>query len=85
MKCHNGPQTWTDSLEKPLTPRKLDIRFGRNIRSLNRVGLIMTVAKDMSIRKLDLLGIKEVRGDRGGTEPAGEIYFSMERGMRIMN
>jgi hypothetical protein len=45
----------------------------------------MTLAKDMSIYKLDLLCIKEVRWDRGGTEPAGEIHFSMERGMSIMN
>jgi hypothetical protein len=44
----------------------------------------MTVAKDMLIYKLDLVGIKEVRRNRGGTEPAGEIRFSMESGMRIM-
>jgi hypothetical protein len=45
----------------------------------------MTVAKDMSIHKLDLVGVKEVTLDRGGTKPAGKIHFSMKRGMRIMN
>jgi hypothetical protein len=31
------------------------------------------------------VGIQEVRWDWGGTEPAGEYKFSMERGMKIMN
>jgi hypothetical protein len=37
----------------------------------------MTVAKDMSVHKLDLVGIKEVRWGRGGTKPAAKIHFSM--------
>jgi hypothetical protein len=45
----------------------------------------MTIAKGISKYKLDLVGMQEVRWDSGGTEPGGEIYFSMERGMRIMN
>jgi hypothetical protein len=48
----------------------------------------MTVAKEISKYKLYLVGIQEVRWDRGGTEPVGKyeyIHFRMERGMRIMN
>jgi hypothetical protein len=43
-----------------------------NVRSLYRAGSLMTVAKETSKYKLDLVGIQEVRWDRGGTEPAGE-------------
>jgi hypothetical protein len=45
----------------------------------------MAVAEEISKNKLDLVGVQEVRWDRGGTEPAGEyIHISMESGMRIM-
>jgi hypothetical protein len=45
----------------------------------------MTVAKEISKYKLDLVGVQEVRWDGGGTELAGEYTFFSERGMRIMN
>jgi hypothetical protein len=47
----------------------------------------MTVAKAISKYKLvELLGVQEVRWNRGGIEPEGEyVHYSMERGMRIMN
>jgi hypothetical protein len=32
----------------------------------------MTVAKEISKYKSDLVGVQEVKWDRGGTEPAGE-------------
>jgi hypothetical protein len=47
--------------------------FGRlNARSLQRADLLMTVAKERSKYKLDLVEIQEVRWDKGGTESAGE-------------
>jgi exonuclease III len=50
----------------------MDMRFGTwNIRSLYRAGLLMTVAKEISKCKLDLVVVQEVRWDRGGTEPTG--------------
>jgi hypothetical protein len=39
-----------------------------------------TVAKQLSKYKLDLVGVKEVRWDRGGTEPAGEYTFLYGKG-----
>jgi hypothetical protein len=39
----------------------------------------MRVAKELSKYKLDLVRVQEIRWDRGGTEPAGEYTFSMER------
>jgi hypothetical protein len=45
----------------------------------------MTVAKEILKYKSHLLGVQEVRWDRGSTEPAGKYTFTMGRGMRIMN
>jgi hypothetical protein len=45
----------------------------------------MTVVKDLSKRKLDLVGVQEVRCEDSGTEPAGGYTFSGEREMRITN
>jgi hypothetical protein len=41
-------------------------------------GSLMTVAKEVSTYKLDLVGLK-VRWDRGGTEPVGEYTFFYRR------
>jgi hypothetical protein len=35
----------------------------------------MTVAKEISEYKLDLVGVQEARWDRVGTEPAGEYTY----------
>jgi hypothetical protein len=40
----------------------------------------MTIAKEILKYKLDLLGVQEVRWDRGGTEPAGEYTFLCVKG-----
>jgi exonuclease III len=64
----------------------MDMRFGTwNVRSLYKAGSLMTLEKGLSKCKFDLVGLQEVRWDRGGTEPAGEYTFSMERGMRNVN
>jgi hypothetical protein len=40
----------------------------------------MTVASKISKYKLDLVGVQEVRWDRGGTAPAGEYTFFYGKG-----
>jgi hypothetical protein len=40
----------------------------------------MTVAREMSKYTLDLVGVQEVRWDRGGTEPAGDYAFFYGKG-----
>jgi hypothetical protein len=53
----------------------MDMRFGLwNVRGLYRTGCPMTVSKELSKHKLDLVGVK-VRWEGGGTEPAGEYRF----------
>jgi hypothetical protein len=43
-------------------------------------GSIRTVAEEISTCKLDLVGLHEVRWDRGGTKPAGEYTFLYGKG-----
>jgi hypothetical protein len=52
------------------------MRFGTwNVRNLYRAGSLITVAKERYKYKLDLVGVKEVRWYRGGTEPSGEYTY----------
>jgi hypothetical protein len=59
----------------------MDMRFGLwNVRSMYRVGSLMTVSKELAGYKLDLVGVQEVRWEGGGTEPAGEYTFLCGKG-----
>jgi hypothetical protein len=49
------------------------------MKSLYRAGSLMTVTIELSKYNLDLVGVKEVKLDRGGTEPAGEYTVSCGR------
>jgi exonuclease III len=54
----------------------MDMRFGTwNVRSLYRAGSLMTVAKEVSKYKLDLVGVQEFRWETGGTVPPGKYTF----------
>jgi hypothetical protein len=54
----------------------MDMRFGlRNIRSFFRASSLMTVSRELSKYKLDLVGVQEVRWEGGVTEPEGEYTF----------
>jgi hypothetical protein len=57
------------------------MRFGMwNVSSLCRAGLLMTVAKEISKYKLDLVGLQEARWDRVGAKPTGEYTFFYGKG-----
>jgi hypothetical protein len=47
---------------------------------LYRVGSLMTVSRELSKYKLDLMGVREFRWEGGGTEPAGEYTFFYGKG-----
>jgi hypothetical protein len=54
----------------------MDMGFGTwNARSMYRAGVRGVVREEISKYKLDLVGVQEVRWDRGGTEPAGQYIF----------
>jgi exonuclease III len=56
--------------------RKMNMRFGTwNIRSLYRSGSFKTIARELGKYKLDLVGVKEVRWDKGSTEWAEDYTF----------
>jgi hypothetical protein len=61
-----------------------DMGFGTwNIGSLYRVCSLVSVSKELSKYKLDLVGV-QVTWEGSGIEPAGEYSFSTEREMRIL-
>jgi len=52
------------------------MRFGTlNVRSLYRSGFLTAVAMELARYKLDLVGVQEVRWDKGGTVRAGDYNF----------
>jgi exonuclease III len=57
------------------------MKFGTwNVRSLYKARSLVTVSKELSKYKLDLVGMQEARWDGGGTEPAGEYKFFYGKG-----
>ena len=74
------PRTWTDTLVRP-KQRKRDIRFGTwNVRNLYRVGSLAAATRKLARYKLDLVGVQEVRWDKGGTVRAGDYNFFYGKG-----
>jgi hypothetical protein len=62
------------------------MRFGTwNVRSLYMSGSLMTVVRELARYKLYLVGVQEVRWDKGGTVRAGIILLYMEREMKVIN
>ena len=67
--------------------RKRDMRFDTwNVRSLYRAGSLTAAARELARCKLDLVGVQEVRWDKGGTVRAGDSnFFSVEKETKIIN
>jgi hypothetical protein len=60
------PWKWTHSVAQPKR-RKMYMRFGTsNVRSLYRAGSLKTVARELGKYKLDLVGVLDVRWEKGG-------------------
>jgi hypothetical protein len=51
-----------------------------NVRGLYRAGSLKAVAKELARYKLDLVGVQEVRWDKGGTLRAGDYNFFYGKG-----
>jgi hypothetical protein len=57
------------------------MRFGLwNVRSLYRASSLVRVSRKLARYKLELVGVKEVRWEGGGTEPAEEYTFCYRKG-----
>jgi len=60
---------------------KRDLRLGTwNVRSLYRAGSLKAGAREVARYKLDLMGVQEVRWDKGGTVRAGDYNFFYGKG-----
>jgi hypothetical protein len=42
-----------------------------------RLGSLKSVARELAKYDLDLVGVEEVRWDKGGIEPANYIFFDL--------
>jgi len=51
-----------------------------NVRSLYRAGSLTAVTRELAKYKLDLVGVQEVRWDKGGTVRAGDYNFFYGKG-----
>jgi len=61
--------------------RKRDIVSGTwNVESLYRAGSLTAVTRELARYKLDLVGVQEVRWDKGGTVRAGDYNFFYGKG-----
>ena len=63
------------------------MRFGTwNVMSVYRSGsLITAAARELTRYKLDLVGVQEVRWDKGDTVRAGDCNLFMEKETKIIN
>jgi hypothetical protein len=81
MKSHKQPWILTDSLHEQLKRQNMDMRLGTwKIQSLYRAHSLMTVSREVSRYRLDLVGVQEVRREGSGTVPAGEYTFLYGKG-----
>jgi hypothetical protein len=69
----------------------MDMRFGMwNIRSLYRANFLMTVSRDLSTYRLDLVGVQEVRweGNENDESSTGFLYiresYQQLRGLSLL-
>ena len=57
------------------------MRFGAwNVRSLCRAGSFTAAARELARCKLDLVGVQEVKCDKGGRIRAGDYHFFYGKG-----
>jgi hypothetical protein len=70
-----------DSLDKLSKLRNIYVIFDtRNMKTLYRAGLLITVSGVIFKYKLGLMRLQEVRWNRGGTESTGECLFFYTKG-----
>ena len=61
--------------------RKRDILLGTwNVRSLYKAGSLSAAARELARYKLDLVGVQEIRWDKGGIVRAGDYNFFYGKG-----
>ena len=79
------PRTWTDTLVRP-QQWKRDLRFGTwKVNSLYRSASLTTTAKELAKYKIVLVGVQDVRWDKGGNVRAGDYTFLYGKETKIIN
>ena len=84
-RLQRNPRTWTDTLVRP-KQLKRDTRFGTwNVMSLDRASSLTALVRELARYKLDLVGVQEVRWDKGGMLRAGGYNFFYGKDAKIIN
>ena len=66
--------------------RKRDILLGIwNVRSLYRAGSLKASVRELARYKLDVVGVQEVRWDKGSTVRAGDYNFFYGKEMKVIS
>jgi len=82
---HRNLWTWIETFVR-LKQRSRDVRFGTwNVSSLYKQGSLTAASWELTRYRLDLVGVQEVRWDKGGIVRAGACVFFMEKEMKIVN
>jgi hypothetical protein len=64
----------------------MDMKFGTwNVRNLYRTGSLKTVAMELWKCKLELVGVQEVRLQKGGTEQKDDYTFLYGKETKIIS
>jgi hypothetical protein len=85
MNIQKRPQTWTDSLDKRLKRKKMDMRFGKwKVRSMYGAGSFRGVGEKISKYKLDW-EYRKSDGTKVALNEQANIHCSMEKEIKIMN
>ena len=78
------PRTWIDTLVRP-EQQKMAMRCGTwNVRSLYRPGSLIAAVRELERYKLYVVGVQEVRWDKGAQSEQEIIILSMEKEMKII-
>jgi hypothetical protein len=56
-----------------------------NVGSVYRAGSVIAAARELARYKSDLVGVQDVRWDKGGTVRAGDYKFFKEKELKIVN
>jgi len=72
---------WGVFLEETSRSIQRKMKIGTwNVRSLYRAGSLKAAARELARYRLDVVGVQEVRWDKGGTVRAGDYDFSYGKG-----
>jgi len=76
MKCsYRQPRTWADTSVQPKQWKRDNIFVTWYVRGLYRAGSLTAAFRELARYELDLVGVQEIKWDKGGKERAEDNNF----------